>query len=93
MPTNLPAAHIVRPRCTLADQDRRAYARVSPSDGRRLGLPAGVTWWWCVLPPQSRNMVHRLGPPRVGNSVGRYMVYKVLTGFHRGRAVGIVGMR
>lgn len=93
MSTNLPGAHIVRPRCTLVDHEQRAYARVSPVDRRRYGLPTGRVWWWCVLPTQARASIHRIGPPRVGQRVGARFVAKVWTGFHRGRLVGIVYMR
>lgn len=91
--TTIPAAHVIRPRCTLRDRDMRAYGRLTPQDRRRMGLPSGNTWWWCVLPSQPRSRTQRLTAPRIGYRVGSRIVYKVLAGFHRGRAVGIVGLR
>lgn len=83
----LPAAHKLRPLCTLHDADGRGYLAVSAADQATYSLPKKQGWWWCVLP------YGRPGLPRVGGHVRGRVIYKIALGFARGRTVGVVGLR
>lgn len=77
----------------MRDTHGRGYMRVLPEDERRLGLSAGRSWWWCVLPLRKHRATHYGDPPRPGWLVGAYAVQQVAVGYMRGRTVGVVELQ
>lgn len=93
MPRKLLHAHVVRRLATIQDEDGRGYLLVEPDDVRQLGLAAGYSWWWCVLPLRRHRYRHHGDVPQPGSVVAQYTLQRIGTGFERGRTVGVVELR
>jgi hypothetical protein len=62
---------------------------MSDSDRAALSLPAGIQWFYCVLPiKRAGNLI-----PRLGSAVGPFYIHRLGPGFVRRRTVGAVALR
>jgi hypothetical protein len=84
-----PRPGTIRAAARIFDSLGRGYVRMSDSDRAALSLPAGIQWFYCVLPiKRAGNLI-----PRLGSAVGPFYIHRLGPGFVRRRTVGAVALR